>query len=91
MLKKQKWGDGEKAVYEAICNAAMASNHHQLLGWRDLSYDGELSPRDALLFQCASDHRAKMEWGDLDQLYFSISRAALAKGDFSRISVGCGE
>lgn len=91
LLTKMKWADGEKGVYEAVCNAAMASDRHQLLGFRDLSYDGEQSPRDVLLFQCCSDHRAKMEWGDLDQLYFSISRAALAKGDFSRITVCCGE
>lgn len=91
VLKKLKWGEGEKGVYEELCNAAMASDHHQLLGWRDLSYDGEQSPRDALLFQCASDHRAKMEWGDLDQLYFYVSRAALAKGEFSRVAVCCGE
>lgn len=91
LLKKMKWADGEKGVYEDLCNAAMGSDRHQLLGFRDLSYDGEQSPRDVLLFQCDSDHRAKMEWGDLDQLYFSVSRAALARRDFSRVTVCCGE
>jgi hypothetical protein len=91
ILKQAKWGPGEKDMYADICNAAMESDRHQVLGWRDLSYDGEQSPADALLFQCFSDDRADMEWGDVDQLYFYVPRAALSKGEFTRVAVCCGE
>jgi predicted DNA-binding WGR domain protein len=63
---------------------------HQLLGYRTRDYDEQ--PEDRLvLLQLISDARAEMEWGDVDELYFYISRAALAAHDFTAVVPHCGD
>ncbi len=40
---------------------------------------------DQLLLQVDSDGEADFQWGDCDRLYFMMSKAELAAGDFSRV------
>jgi hypothetical protein len=75
--------------YEKIALDVLAEN--QLLGWRDRTYDGEQPPDVELLLQLTSDEPAGMEWGDSDALDFYSPRAALLKGDFSKVFPYCGD
>ena len=90
-MKKMKWSKAEKDTYEAIYNAALVCERHQLMGYRDMSYDGEQPATDTLLFQCFSDSKTGMAWGDDDDLFFYVPKKALAKGDFSKVTSCCGE
>ncbi len=68
----------------------MPRGTHQLLGYR--ARDHEERPEDTvLLLQLISDDRAQMEWGDVDELSFSLSRDALAARDFTAVVPRCGE
>jgi hypothetical protein len=63
---------------------APSEEGHQLLGYRDRSWDAE-QPRDVLLlYQSISHRETGTGWGDADHLYFYMSTDALASHEFSR-------
>ncbi len=79
----------ERERYEKVERDVLAEN--QLLGWRDRSWDGEQPTDVELLLQLTSDDQAGMEWGDGDALDFYSPRAALQKGDFTKVFPYCGD
>jgi hypothetical protein len=90
-VKKLRWKSADEDAYHAVFAAAMDGERHQLLGYRDREYDSEQPATTALLFQCFSDAKTGMGWGDDDQLYFYIPAKALAAGDFGKAFTYCGE
>jgi uncharacterized protein YwqG len=91
VCKKVKWTSDEESAYVAIYEAASEFSQHQLLGFRDRTYDGEQKATTALLFQCFSDGALDMEWGDSDHVYFYIPEKALAEADFSKVFAYAGD
>lgn len=87
-MKKVKWADGERALYEKLFDASI-EQRNQVLGYRDRAYDAEQKESTLLLFQCAS--QGDMSWGDEDDLYFYVGDKALAAGDFSKVFASCGD
>ena len=65
--------------------------HHQLLGYRDQSYEAEQSIDTLLLLQLVSDDHSEMQWGDVETLYFHMTRQALDAHDFRSVSAHIGE
>ncbi|MEI8254281.1 MAG: YwqG family protein [Deltaproteobacteria bacterium] len=74
------------AVIETYTEEVFASPapRHQLLGFCGRDSEPSEVP-DTLLLQVASDDRASMSWGDVDELCFYVAADALRAGDFSRV------
>jgi hypothetical protein len=82
------WTPEEKRTYSAIFQESL-STRSQVLGYRDRSYDAEQEATTALLLQCTSE--GDMSWGDVDELFFYIPRAALEAADFGAAFPHVGE
>ncbi|MCS6798913.1 MAG: YwqG family protein [Myxococcota bacterium] len=62
-----------------------ADEGHQLLGYRDRSWDAEQPLDVLLLYQSITDRETGTNWGEADHLYFYVPSDALAAHEFGRV------